>query len=300
MPFNDTLAVRRAKDVQTTASSAPQSASVGAPWTVLAAETHTLLSTVRSCRNWGQILGRVVAARLGVPGCGDIEFRLRDGTRVVAPGYSGGWGAVFEVLISDAYRVRPLARRLGPLTIIDIGAHIGTFPVRVTMEAALGASVCVEASPVACSYLRRNLAANGASDRVTIVNAAAVGQPAGLVTMYECGEAHWATSMVPHPGAVEARVPSISFAEIRALAGARVDVCKLDCEGAEYDIVLGSPASSWNGIQNVVLEYHPIRGRSSRQLRTRLESLGFQMIWHEANRRRCGLGTAAFTRKVSG
>ena len=32
---------------------------------------------------------------------------------------------------------------------------------------------------------------------------------------------------------------------------------KIDCEGGEYDLVLGSSPQSWRSVERVVIEYHP-------------------------------------------
>src|SRR5207247_421012 len=50
-----------------------------------------------------------------------------------------------------------------------------------------------------------------------------------------------------------------------------VSLLKLDCEGCEYELLLETPAASWQRVRRVVLEYHPVRGREPSALVDRLE-----------------------------
>ena len=73
-----------------------------------------------------------------------------------------------------------------------------------------------------------------------------------------------------------------------------VDVVKMDCEGGEYGLVYASSPESWESVQRVVMEYHPVSGESWDELRTWLEKTGLSVIRHEATGP--GLGTAWLTR----
>lgn len=55
---------------------------------------------------------------------------------------------------------------------------------------------------------------------------------------------------------------------------------KLDCEGAEYGIVLDSRRESWEGVRHVVLEYHPVAGHSWAELERRFNDLGLEVVVH--------------------
>lgn len=52
-------------------------------------------------------------------------------------------------------------------------------------------------------------------------------------------------------------VQSVSLeAVLEQIAGGRIDLIKLDCEGAEYDILMKSPATVLDKIDRIVMEYH--------------------------------------------
>ena len=63
---------------------------------------------------------------------------------------------------------------------------------------------------------------------------------------------------------------------------------KLDCEGAEYDIVDASPDESWRRVQRVVMEYHPAPPGRYEALRERFAALGFAVV--QEDRYAPGLG----------
>ncbi len=73
-------------------------------------------------------------------------------------------------------------------------------------------------------------------------------------------------------------------------------IVKMDCEGAEYAAILTSPPGTWDSVEHVILEYHPVPGAHFSDLRRRLEDLGFHLEWHAPDDRDPNLGMACFDR----
>jgi FkbM family methyltransferase len=74
------------------------------------------------------------------------------------------------------------------------------------------------------------------------------------------------------------------FVSLRTLLSARrvpVDLVKIDVEGAEYDIVLGTGVDALASIGLLVLEYHDVPGRSWNELVEHLRNTGLQLWKHE-------------------
>ena len=61
-------------------------------------------------------------------------------------------------------------------------------------------------------------------------------------------------------------MPCIRFEDAVVEAGGRVDVVKIDTEGAEYDFVLASDPAAWASVQRVVMEYHDVPGHGWTEL----------------------------------
>ncbi len=68
-----------------------------------------------------------------------------------------------------------------------------------------------------------------------------------------------------------------AFSSVVAKIGC-VDLLKLDCEGAEWEIF--EAVEAWNRIRSVTLEYHlsAREGTTSETIRDRLRGLGFKAI----------------------
>ncbi len=58
--------------------------------------------------------------------------------------------------------------------------------------------------------------------------------------------------------------------------GGSVDLLKLDCEGAEWEIF--KSAECWKSIRNVRMEYHLFHGETVEQVVESLSNLGFRVI----------------------
>ncbi len=114
--------------------------------------------------------------------------------------------------------------------VVDAGANIGAFAV---LAARSGAVVTAfEPQPQTFAALERNVAALN----VTCVRAALVSRvpDGGEVLLDQDSDA--STHHAIGPAGVP--VPAISFTEV---IGQGCDLLKLDCEGAEFDLVAGTP-----------------------------------------------------------
>jgi hypothetical protein len=70
----------------------------------------------------------------------------------------------------------------------------------------------------------------------------------------------------------------VSFSDAIEHVTGDVSLLKIDCEGAEYDIVKSSPPDAWQRVKRIVVEYHPAPPEKVEALRARLTELGFSVI----------------------
>lgn len=228
-----------------------------------------LAQTPRTFANWPAVLGAIAAGKLG-RGPEELHFRTRSGARIDSPNRPGARVPVYEIFAEDVYQLRgflgPLMDR--PIQVIDIGAHIGTFACRLTQLHPQASLICFEPSATTAAYLRRNVEQNGVAHRVTVFERA-LARVGGTADFDDNGAGSGLNGLVSanhHSGTVT-EVQTVSFDDAVAAAPAPVDVVKIDCEGGEYDLVLGSSPASWHSVQRVVIEYHPVPGQSWAQLR---------------------------------
>lgn len=215
--------------------------------------------TATEFENGPKLLGQMALHRLsGRPR--ELVYRLPDQTRIRCTNLTGGRLPIYEVLIDDTYDLGAIAPQLGPNPVIlDIGAHIGSFSIAVSRYCPEARIEAFEASATTAGYLKANIAANGLDDRVRVHNVA-VAAAAGHVEFIDNGAGSVHNGMVSPERATPVRVPSITFTQAAAEAGPRIDLVKIDAEGAEYDFILASSPADWTGVQRVVMEYHNVRG----------------------------------------
>ena len=82
---------------------------------------------------------------------------------------------------------------------------------------------------------------------------------------------------------------SADLKTILDIVGGHVDVMKIDCEGGEYDIILGADDDSLSQIENIVGEYHGSDPTEHANLFSRLEKAGFK-VSHEPSFQEFGGG----------
>jgi len=185
---------------------------------------------------------------------------------------------VFQsVFLRDEYRLKDIAP--GSLdTVIDIGGHIGTFAVRVAPLAHR--VLCYE--PMAESY---DLLVHNVS-RFPSVEAyrMAVAGWRGNAKLF-LGKNPMRNSFFPSlTNSREERsltVECTTLADIFAEHSIeRCDLLKIDCEGAEYDILYSLAKEFWLRIQKICMEYHPVGGvdktRTGEALMRYLATVGHQ------------------------
>lgn len=227
---------------------------------------------------------------------GEMTFHTRTGLTLHTPNVPGARFPVYEVNADDVYRLDEVLEGLDHPTVVDIGAHIGSFTAAVATKRP-GANVhAYEASPSTAVWLERNVAANDLGQRVS-VHRCAVADHSGTLEIVDNGEASAHNGLTaPEDSGSIVSVPCVTWADVVDRAGGSVDVVKLDAEGVEYGIILDSDPATWSTVQRIVMEYHPVSGRSLGQLVDHLEPLGLSLARDEPADRP-GLGNAWFVRR---
>lgn len=241
----------------------------------------------RAFSNWPMVLTRLAAKRyLGV-NMGEILWRTRGGPTFVTPsGDIGAWRGIVESVVWDAYRLRTLS---GVATFVDIGANVGGFSCAMMSLFPEGRGLAVEPSPRTFAYLRSNLKRNGADQAVECVSAAVTGRGGpGEVRLFEQPTDSVISTVVPelNRGLVGdgILVRAVTLPDLLAQSGfGSIDVLKVDVEGAEFDILRGLDDADLRGVRRIVLEYHPVPGRTPQDVVASLDRAGFDLQAWEAS-----------------
>ena len=218
--------------------------------------------------------------RRGAP---PVELRLRDGSRFFLRTLLDAW-VVKETVLDRVYErfADPVA---ADWTILDVGAGLGDFTVSAARRAARGEVHAYEPAPSSAALLRRNLEVNGIGN-VTVFEEAVAGARGEVFLEQDVPEA--VMFKLAHPrlgrGGLAAtvsgprgdRVAAVTLADaVKRLPGERCDLLKMDCEGSEYEILLGAEPALLDRIDRISIEYHDFdHADRARELRAYLQSLG--------------------------
>jgi len=157
-------------------------------------------------------------------------------------------------------------------TVVDIGANIGAFSIFASKTADQVYSFEPESENY--TQLTKNIELNNAKN-ITPAKLA-VGAADEDITLFKAENNKGATSSIYHMSHNTEIVPMRSLETLcQEFAISSIDFLKIDIEGGEYDLIDAAPSSLLHHIQCVVLEYHFVPGRSSKDIMTRLENEGF-------------------------
>lgn len=220
-----------------------------------------------------------------------LQVRTKTGLDVRCPNVAGARVPLYELFVVDSYDMDNLLAGLPEdLVVLDIGGHIGCFSMALATARPRATVHTYEASPDTASFLMDNVARNRLGARVH-PNATAVSDHTGTLE-FPAGQFASGLNGISNANVTGTiSVPCVTFAEAVSNAGGKVDLVKIDTEGAEYPIVLGSKPADWSSVQRVVAEFHRVPGHEWTELRdffaeaglhvTRSEfgSAGYGMLW---------------------
>ena len=179
------------------------------------------------------------------------EYVFRTGQRLV-DGTGTLTGTIAVVFVRREYGSVADAR-----TILDIGANMGSFAVYAARSAPTARIYCYEPVTRNFDYLQRNIDINSFGERVTAIRCAVAAQRGEIDIALSESPLH---SFVISSGQFKhERVHCKTLREVLDEHGLeRVDLLKMNCEGAEYEIFDSCSQADFQRIPNIRLEYHVI------------------------------------------
>jgi FkbM family methyltransferase len=193
---------------------------------------------------------------------------------------------VVNVILNEEYTPSPLTIAETD-TVVDIGANIGTFSLLAARAANRGRVLAFEPNPENYELFQENVRRNQLTN--IVAKRIAVSGRTGHVQMFWAPEGGFHTMVLDRiadrarPEVVEAWSLKTIFDEFR-IGGCHF--LKLDCEGAEYEILYALPPEYFRRIGRIALEYHGAddartRREQSDALVAFLETHGFRIDAYE-------------------
>jgi FkbM family methyltransferase len=170
--------------------------------------------------------------------------------------------------------------------IIDIGAHIGTFSLLASSKVQRGKVYAIEACEDSFNLLRINVALNNATN-ISAHHLAITDRQGTCKLYYASG--NWGHSLVSPLSKHFETVPSCTLSDF--LESNKIDKChfmKLNCEGAEFPILLSTPHSILQRFRIILALYHCDlwRNNTETDLLSHLQSGGFNTLVRNRSERR--------------
>ena len=140
-------------------------------------------------------------------------------------------------------------------TILDVGAHIGTFALLASEKVPRGRVYAIEASRDTFELLRTNLELN--ARRNVVADHVALAGGDGPVTLHHDPEGNYGHSITRTLSDSSEVVNGLTLTRYLDERGVNdVAVAKFNCEGAEFPVLLATPAAVLRRIGCLVILYH--------------------------------------------
>jgi FkbM family methyltransferase len=210
------------------------------------------------------------------------DIRKNDHTyRLLGRPRGGDHRVLREVLIDETYAVILSALSKTSLRVLDIGAHIGCFMMWLTEYKTIDEAYCFEPDPDSFNLCRFNLAQHTS---VQVIMAAVAGKTRQSRILIDPA-ARERSTIVEDMGrsnnvrSVDTKV--LSLADWMADHPGNFDLLKLDCEGAEWEILRVCP-EVFSRFSSIVAEIHhdPVDHRNMTDFERAMQQLGFRVIPH--------------------
>ncbi|QOV90625.1 FkbM family methyltransferase [Humisphaera borealis] len=178
---------------------------------------------------------------------------------------------VNEASLADPYAVAGITQLPADAVVIDVGANIGDFTMSIARSCPKGRVVAIEPAAEHCRMIEVQKLLNG-FDHVTVVRTA-LGGSEGEVRLHGAGS-H--SSVGFGNGTVETVRQTTLGNLMSELSISTVSLLKLDCEGAEWEIIPSSE-DVLPQIQRIVMEFHCTGDWTPARLADWLRARGFEV-----------------------
>lgn len=170
-------------------------------------------------------------------------------------------------VLKEFFLKEPYARlQVSERDVLDIGSYIGDSAIYFCLRGAKRV-ISLEPFPLVCKIAKLNFDANGFSERITLLCEGAGSE--GIREINDTSITSRSSDIGSSVGEAKVRINSLSgLAKRFELSDA---VLKVNCEGCEYDLLLGSPSDVLERFSQIVLEYH----YGPKQLLKKLKESGF-------------------------
>lgn len=187
--------------------------------------------------------------------------------RLSLPNENGVKVAFIDLLLDDCYGCKRISEPVK--TVLDIGANVGLFGIAARAVFPDAIIHVYEPNPNLESYLEEQAKAG----RFNYFKEA-VGLDNGKVSLDYNEDSVQTRSLNDAAG----NIPQIAFREAINQLGSSVDLVKMDCEGAEWELL--QDTESWSRVRHLSMEYHLWSDHTEKEVLDKVRKLGFRIVNH--------------------
>jgi|ERR1700722_4257891 len=227
----------------------------------------------------------IILLRLGFIKSPYFLYRIHNGTRnyaMLARPTTSSAGDIFvlrEVLVEETYKDALALLTARNIRLVDIGANLGSFTIWTHRVLGVREAFCFEPEPDSFRLLNFNLFLNDCSTAKAVE--CAVGGAERMIKISLDKSSPAGANIYETAASSEAKtVPVIAFEKwLREIEGS-FDLLKMDCEGAEWEIIRQTDPEQFARFRVVVAEVHadPENKQSVTEFKQSMENLGFRTV----------------------
>jgi FkbM family methyltransferase len=182
-----------------------------------------------------------------------LVLKLKEGTSFFVVTLMDAW--ILKETVLDRQYEQASVPLQPDWVVVDIGAALGDYSVWAARQLKQGRVIAIEPFPQSIQLIRANLAANQIKN-VTVLEAAVDSRAGQTVLQLVTGQAVQHSTAAGN-GSGSVTVSTVTLASIlQQVPEGRIDYLKIDCEGAEYDILFDTPNDALQKVERICMEVH--------------------------------------------
>lgn len=236
-----------------------------------------LVNLIKNVKNWYEVLFDYLRFYIGFANDGEMILTFRNGIKLKAtrksPEEVGDIGLIADIYFFKTYNPPSFEIENG-YTIIDIGAHKGYFSVFATFQAEDLHVYSFEPFPNTFNFLIENIAMNNLKN-ISAFNFGICGEK-GKRKMY-ISKSAGTHSMYDTTRKNAIEINCITLEDVFIMNKIeKCDFLKMDCEGAEYEILFNASEDTIKKISKISLEHHEVPQHNYKDLERFFKEKGFK------------------------
>ena len=184
----------------------------------------------------------------------NITYKFRKGPSLFLRAGTSDRGIMTSIVVSDEHRIENIKLEKNAV-IVDIGAQTGIFSIYVSNKAEK--IYAYEPEPTNYEYLINNIKINKLKNKIIPFNLAVSNKKEKLKIYYSKENTGGHSSYLKTRKFFTTKTTTLKeIIELNKLK--KIDLLKIDTEGAEYKILFGLPQHYFKNIKRIIVEIHEI------------------------------------------